>query len=577
MSRATGRRTMVAAVFALALVPRLWPTAQFLTWDEPTWTYRSLKFARALETGRLAETLQSAHPGVITMWAGATAIHLHRTLAGPPFDAWRAPGAAPGEAAMHADLRWVDALPAFDEDDLPLLRAVLPWLDPARAAIAVLTAGLVALAAALAARLFEPRAAGLAGVLLALDPYLLAHSRVLHLDAVLALLVLSSGLAAVIAHRRNADDAPRSAMRWLAASGALGGLAFVEKSPGILTAGFAALVLAVAAVPAIRAGRWATAARAVAGGLAVWLAAAAAAYVAAWPALWVAPLATLARMGGYAAAAASGSREAVFFAGHVQPDPGPAFYVAAIALRLTPATTLGLLLGAGLAWSHARRGRPDAALLLALSAVVVVAMGASGKKFERYALPAVPPLDIVAALGLAAVVARLRGGTERVDGAHGRRRASGPPWLWPMGARVRSWVAGLALLALVSVHALPLADHPHELATYNGLLGGARTARRVLPIGWGEGTELAVDWLNDQPNAADLTVSTPSVTLIGPRFAGSTIGARRWEEADLVVLYVDDVQIGEPRAIVEAFRDRQPIHRVDLDGVPFVWIYRVPD
>jgi len=568
---------LAAAVFLVALIPRFVPPSPFLTWDEPTWTYRSLRFARALEAGRLEETLQSAHPGVITMWAGAAAIQAHRALAGAPADAWRAPGAPPSLAATRADLAWVDDLPPFDEDDVPLLRSILPWLNPARAAVAVLSAGLVALGAVLAARLFGARVGWLAGALLALDPYLLAHSRVLHLDALLGLLVLTSGLATMIAGERLAAGDPRRARRWLVAAGALGGLAFLEKSPGILAAAFALLVLASSALPVARAGRWGDAAR----GMALWLGGAAAAYAAAWPALWAAPVATVARMAAYAADAAGGAREAVFFAGDVRPDPGAAFYLVAVALRLTPATLLGALAGAVVAW-RGRRVRPSAALLLALSLMVVVIMGASAKKFERYALPAVPPLDVLAAVGLAAAIGWLGRRGVALEGAAGgslsSTRQAGPrTGRWPLafGDRTRRALAGGLVLAALGAHALPLAGHPHELAAYNSLLGGTRTARTVLPVGWGEGTEQAVAWLNAQPDAATLTVATPSMALIGPGFAGTTIGARRWEEADLVVLYVDDVQIREPRGIVEAFEGRPPVHQVDLGGVPFVWIYRV--
>lgn len=556
-SRRTAGSLALAAVFLVALLPRLWPPAPFLTWDEPTWTYRSLRFARALETGRLAETLQSAHPGVVTMWAGAAAIQTHRALLGPPGDPWRAPGAAPGLAATRADLAWVDDLPPFDEDDLALLRAILPWLNPARAAIALLTAGLVALAAAMAGRLFGPGAAAAAGAVLALDPYLLAHSRVLHLDAVLALLVLASGLAVLVARARLVSGAP--ALGWLAASGALGGLAFLEKSPGILAAGFAVGALATAPWPAASALRHRPA-RAVFG-LAAWAGAFAAAYVAAWPALWAAPAATFGRMAAYAADAAGGAREAVYFAGAVEPDPGAAFYLAAVALRLTPATTVGVVLGAVAAWRTARRGRPEAALLLGLAALVLLAMGTSGKKFERYALPAALPLDVVAALGWMAAGATLAGRDGLARVAPGGRRG------------VATAVAGVALAA----HVPALASHPHELSAYNALLGGTPSAARLLPIGWGEGTERAVDWLNALPGAAGLTVSTPSVALVGPRFAGTTVGARRLEEADYAVLYVDDAQIGEPSGFVAALRGRDPVHRVELGGVPYAWIYRIDE
>lgn len=573
-------------VFVVALAPRWIAPSPFLTWDEPTWTYRSLRFARALERGEPAATWQSPHPGVVTLWAGTGAIALRRALLGPPEDPWAPPGGAPGLAALRADLAWVDELPDFDEDDVALLRAILPWLNPARRAMALVTALLVGLAAFLLLRLLRPGIALAGGLLLALDPYLLAHSRVLHLDATLALLLLASTLAALVHLRRREErtdvgDAPAAQLDpagrppragpvsgWILLAGALGGMAMLEKSPGLFIAPFTAgLVLVVAlgrdglsprALRArLRGSAGALLAR-VALTMMAWGLAAGLAYVLLWPALWADPLATAGRMWAYGAAAAGGAREAVYFLGRVRPDPGPLFYLAAIPFRLTAVTLLGLLPGLWVAGRELRRGRWALAGLALLSAGYLLAMGLSGKKFERYALPAALPLDLLAVAGLAWLGARLS-------------LAAGRP------ALARASAAGVLVAALAWQALVVLRWQPDLLARYNGMLGGGPAAARILPVGWGEGTDRAVAWLNARENAAELRLATPSMTLVGPRFAGTTLPAKDWPEADYVLLYVDDAQIGEPREITSAFRDRRPDARIRVGDLEVAWIYRVDE
>jgi 4-amino-4-deoxy-L-arabinose transferase-like glycosyltransferase len=530
-------------VLVVALLPRWLAPAPFLTWDEPTWAYRSLRFTRALQTADLAGTWQSPHPGVVTMWAGAAGI----TAAG-----------------LGEDLAFVDALPDFDEDDVALLRQVLPALGPGRRAIAVLSALLIGGVTALLVGLVGPWTALLAGLLLALDPWLLAHTRVLHLDGLLALLLLASALATL----RHLHGDGR---RWLLLGGALGGLAMLEKSPGLFGAPFAALLITVVllAQEGLSLRTWIRIGRE---GL-LWAGAAALAYVALWPALWVDPAGMGGRMFGYALQAAGGAREAVFFAGQVQPDPGILFYGTVLAFRLTPLVVLGLVAGTLLAARELRGGRLTGPVLIVFALLFLLFMGQSAKKFARYVLPAALALDVAAAVGLAGLVAFA---ADRIGG-----RAGGAPRSVMEEASLSrrsptraTMVAGATMAGLLLVQGLwALAGRPHHLATYAPHLGGTAAAARWIPIGWGEGTELAVAWLNAQPGAEEATLATPSMTLVGPGFLGQTLKVRDWREADYVLLYVDDVQIGEPDE-VQLFRGvREPLHVVRLRGVDYAWIF----
>lgn len=56
---------------------RLLDLDRLVTTDEPFWLGRSANFYHALSTGDFEHTYQMAHPGVMTMWAGAFAYLLY--------------------------------------------------------------------------------------------------------------------------------------------------------------------------------------------------------------------------------------------------------------------------------------------------------------------------------------------------------------------------------------------------------------------------------------------------------------------------------------------------------------------
>ena len=587
MSHARTLRWLVPLiVFAAALLPRLADPAPFITWDEPTWTYRSLKFARALQTGEPATTYLTAHPGVLTMWLGAAGVGARAAFDGD----------------SGADLAWVDALPSFDEDDPGLLRTLTPWWPWSRAMIGLATALVVLAAYLLLVRLVGVRTAFVAALTLAFDPFLLAHSRVLHLDALLAGLLLLSVLATLVALRETHRS--RYSRACMALAGALGAAAALEKSPALFIAPFTALLVGAlllprrAAADGSRVGAGEATGRShwlrewladCVGALTWWGVGAIGAYIALWPAMWASPIGTLRAMLDYAAGSAGKPREAVFFWGSVQPDPGVLMYATALAYRLTPLVTVGLLgaVAAGLRGDRRRR-----TLVVALAAYVVLFtlfMGTGAKKFERYILPAVPALDVMAGVGLVwgadaigrALAPSRPGESDRgpsADGATTRvgrgALASGDVSWWRRGTRP----AYFALLALVLVQgATVVARSPYYLAAYNPLLGGGAQAARRLPVGWGEGMDLAAAYLNSLPGAPELVVATPSVGLLSPLFDGRTVKAADWQDADLVVLYVDDVQIGRPALVDEMRSSREPQHVIHVGGIDYAWIYPVGD
>src|SRR5438094_649611 len=141
---------LAAPVALLALLPRLAEIERPITADEPVWFERTTQFAAAVVQRHWAGTEQTGHPGVTTMWLGTLGM---------------GPGRAAALDGARLDLLAPDKAAAF---------------VAARRALAVAAALLVALVAVLAARGFGATVGVLAGLLLALDPWLVGHTRILH-------------------------------------------------------------------------------------------------------------------------------------------------------------------------------------------------------------------------------------------------------------------------------------------------------------------------------------------------------------------------------------------------------------
>jgi hypothetical protein len=237
-------------------------------------------------------------------------------------------------------------------------------------------------------------------------------------------------------------------------------------------------------------------------------------------------------------------------------DPGLQFYAVALAFRLTPVTTLGLVTMVPLLLRRGRYRR----LLLAMvgyASLFVLSLAAAAKKFDRYLLPCFPALDLLAAVGIVALV-----------------RETGAWRGWSERVRSVALVASIAVATLVQA-AGTLAHHPYYLTYYNPLLGGGQRAVETITVGWGEGLDQAVRYLNEQPDADDLVVAAWGVAGVAPLLKGKVhvLSDRSSVLADYVVLNVGDVQFGSPHTF-EFHGQVEPEHIVRLHGVEYAWAYR---
>ena len=251
-------------LFAISYAQRAVAPLAMVSWDEPAWVLRSTRFLLALRSGDWAQTLQTGHPGVTTMWTGALSLNWHRLVTG------RVSLAALESAARIRFPEQVQDAAALRE-----LAALLPY---AKGGIWLVNALIVVAAYLLLRQLLPRRMAWVAGLALALSPYYTALSRLLHLDALTAGLMLLSLLAALVHLERRQAWA-------IALSGALAALATLTRSAGLFMAPMAAVLIVWAGLR--RPERRVQAMLSAAG---IWAAAALATVALAWPAVWVDPL-----------------------------------------------------------------------------------------------------------------------------------------------------------------------------------------------------------------------------------------------------------------------------------------------
>jgi hypothetical protein len=547
-------------VGAVALIPRVVGLADYVTLDEGYhWVGRVRDFTAAIQHQQWARTNLTGHPGVTTMWLGSAG-------------------------------RWLAYLLGVPNEHGPQGLTVA-YLGLLRLPLGIANALAVVAGYLLLRRLVRPGAALLGALLWATAPFLIGFGRLLHVDG---LVTSFSALSVLMLLAATAGERPAGASSagarvpllgrpwFLLGSGVCAGLALVSKSSALVLPPWAGLVVLLAVAgevgrqagagwwPALRAGWPAIVARTAARYLA-WLGAALLTFWAIWPAMWVAPRAAIGNVifdltDNAAIPHASGN----FFLGQPVAVPDWRFYAVVLVLRATPFMLLGLL-ALPLALRQARGHLAERHALLGLvgwALLFGLAVSFAEKKFDRYLLPAWPELEILAALGLAAL------GRWAFGFIGGRPRERLGPWLRA--------AAPLAICA-----AILAADgyyHPYYMAYYNPLFGGGARAENTILVGWGEGMEQVGAWLRGRPDLARgfvLSWIPPTLQPFVPReiqvldIRDTTIVLRS-PPPNYAVLYARGAWRQESPVPEEIIRQNIPLYTLRRYGITYATIYQMP-
>ena len=547
---------VLAFIFLLGVIlaVRVPGLDRFATPDEAAWVGRSASFYYALAHRNYAGTFQHSHPGVTATWAGTLAYH------------WRYPALA-WEATPRTLKNWRKVEPFLrDHGQEPL-----EILASARLFMVIGTATALGLAFLCVWRLLGLLPAFLGFLLIALDPFHIGLTRLLHLDGLMASLVLLSSLAFLCFLLRG-----RKIFYLLLATGA-SGLAFLTKSPSLVLVPFFGILFLdeIWRLWKRKETKQISKVWRIAWPFLVWGIGSAVVFVVFWPAMWVDPLGTLQKMFDVTVSyAVEGHSSDVFFNGRViDGDPGWIFYPVNYLWRTTPAVLAGLvvcLLAYMRRWQplEDKDSRRFVVYLVLFSVLFAVQMSFGAKKFDRYLIPSFLPLDLLAGIGWACLVGSL--------------------WQRISSKALRAAVIAGLLLVIGSQAFLALRHYPYYINYYNPLMGGSARAPQVMMIGWGEGLDQAARYLNQLPDAEHMQVmSYYSAGSFSYFFDGkSVVLPEEWEGIgsnvlsgiDYVVLYGHQWQRQVPYSELLAYFDQMiPEYIVRIDGFEYAKIFNLRD
>lgn len=543
-------------VMALIVAPRLGALGSFVTADEPAWGKRSAGFYYALSNGDYSATYQTGHPGVTTMWAGAAAYYLRF----PKF-------ASVGQAELGDE----KLFQIFQNQGVSLMQV----LATARLFVVLLITACLAVSFFFARRLFGLPLTVISFLLIAFEPFYVAHSRVLHTNGMLATFMFLAVLAYLYFLRSR---------KWYAllVSAAAAGLSYISITPGFLLVpviGVLALVdwlrpqdrnfefnlqsfFQRSIVP-----------------LVIWGAASLLVVYIVWPAMWAQPVATIMRIVQYTQSAAEGDIGGVhlvqaFQSGGDESSSYFYFYPLTYLWRTTPVVLAGLLFAAVFlirAWWSKVSELPEINHrtlweLVLYASVYTLIMSFGDKKFDRYFLPAYLPLDILAAFGWLASAAWLS------------RRLS---------ALQSKLVFVVLLVGVIAIQAAgTLQNYPYYLTYFNPLLGGTRGAEKVMMVGWGEGLNEAALYLKQVPDIRkkrilswySLAFDWYSLQLgVQSEVAdfNPESGLADYLDLDYLVIYVNQMQRNYPPDLIAYLEKQTPVYTVQMNGVDYVYVYRL--
>ena len=558
-----------ACLFVAASMSRLFSLGDHWTSDEGGWLDHSTVFMAAVEMGAFSETLVTFHPGVITMWLAA--------------------------------LRTFFTEPHISVQGLALAR----WFI----GVALLIG--IGVAAVLLYRLFGHWVALIGAAFLSFSPLFLAQSRRVHTDALAAIFVLLAVLSLLLY-----CQIPQK-HRYLVGSGIAFGLACLAKSNSLI------LLLWVPICFALFRNReetWRQFFLHKLGSGLCFLSCTLLTVFVLWPLFWnptflifgvcllgvtlfayrelqkeahgrltlyLTSVVVVGVVSGYmvrtlwkvfdgvAWAITTPHNVEHFFFGQVLYDPGWLFYPLVLCINTAP-LTLPLVFGGCLflwrkrhPWS--RNGQEGYArqfrIALALVAVVLLftlCLSLTSKKFSRYLLPAFPILEILAAIGFFEF---LKWGYSYID-SRLRTEANSRKLTFSI----------VTVLCLFLIQILPvLRLHPYY-GTYYNLCFKLTDIRKIITVGAGAGYDLAAKYLNRKPNAQELRVQTfpQSAQFFLPYFTGQIHWADAGEEGtpDYEVVHIRESQAGwVPQT---GTLNGELEHVITLNGIDYVWIYRIP-
>ncbi len=546
---------LIAVLFA----PRAFALDSFATLDEPYWLSMGANFYYALGQREFQNTVYEYQPAVTTMWIVTLAMLFY-------FPQYR----GLGQGYLEYEKGMLD--PFLLEQG----RSPLVLLHDARLIQVVVVVGLFLLLYYLLQRLVPKPIAFFTVLFASFDPYFLGMSRLLNHEAMLSLFVMISVLSFLIYFSQ------RRKTLFLLLSGVMAGLAQLTKSSAIVILAPIGVILLMQVMGQWRDG-FSKAVWGPAKAFLIWLLVLVGAYVIFWPGMWVAPGKMLYQVYGNAFSYTfQGARLTVtenLDTSEFNLDTDVSGFVNLVNVilwRTTPFTWLGVLLGFALPFTRDRElVRPNRqlfTLLLVIAAAFIFIFGvAQGRNSPHYLLACYLSLNLLAGLGWFQLLKWVADGFVASYGKQAQ-------------------YAGLFLLLIAQAWSA-LSFYPYYYPYRNPILYVSGLYAQFPQKPYGEGLELAGQYLADLPNAKD------SVALVyyargcfSYFYPGETIRFKPYyvddgHEAELlheirsadylVLYYANQGKMEKYAPLFDVLSVVTPLHEIWMDGYKYVTIYEV--
>ncbi len=540
------------------LAPRTPMIGSFITLDEPSWLSQGANFYYALGQREFENTVYEYQPAVTTMWIISMAMLIY-------FPEYR----GFGQGYLDYEKGRLDPF-MYSHGQNPLV-----LLQIARLIQVLLVVALFTILYYLLQRLIPKLPAAFAVLIASFDPFFLGQSRLLDHEAMLSLFVVVSLLAFVIYLSQGRKFV------YLLISAIAAGLAQLTKSSAIAMLAPIGVLLLIQIFQERQNGIL----RALTSNTKIfflWFIVLMVTYFVFWPGMWVAPGKMLYEVYGNAFSYAfQGARLKVTEQLDVSQFNLNANFAGiweatkVLIWRTTPLTWLGILFGFALPFTHRRElvrlNRQLFTLLLTTAAAFILLFGiAQGRDSPHYILTSYLSLNLLAGLGWFHLIEWL-----------GNRFAS---------RRGQMQYAGLFLLLFFQIWSA-VSYYPYYFTYRNPISYSLGENKNFTQFPYGEGLELAAQYLAELPNAKDSTALVYySRGCFSYFYPGTTTSFRPYyvdgehaedllnfvQNADyLVVYYANQGRSEKYRAYLDILSRVEPMHEIWMNGYKYIQIYQV--
>lgn len=550
---------VVGVVFLLARGLEL---DRFVTTDETPWLMRSGNFYYALGQRDFIKTDQGINPGVITMWVNTAAF----LLEAPEYR-----GFGQGYFNHYVDFDRFVISKEIDAHQILVTGRKLMLIEN-------LLLFLVAFGFSIRLVGMLPSVTGF--LLLALDPFHIALTRVSHMDGQLSSLMMVSLLAFLVYLWQDQQKIP------LVISAIAASLACLTKLPGYVLFPFFGLITIITLIQKKKntqelPGEYRSWVKRLLKHALLFIAIIAVVYTVLWPAMWVAPGKTIVDQVTapfiFMPEEEDGTEDSLDV-GSPAENSGAAefvrkmkYYPEAILWQTTPMVVFGLAVGFTALirrreFFFAKPNRHISYVFILYVFLYVAAVTLVDKRNPRYIIPAYSILVQLAGFGL----------------------LSATMWI---GELKRNWAKGLLLIAIAAsfifFHIIPvISSYPYFYSYYNPLMGGSRKAGISRFVGSGEGLDEAARYLNTKTEAQNMTAMSwygsgcfsyffSGTTIIIPTGIGDDYIYENAGKADYLVVYNNQWRRQIPPGLFAALASTTPEKTIWINDIEYARIYEV--